>query len=498
MVCAQLNRESGPGATAALAGWIVRESTSPLPARVVAWARHTTLDWLGVAIGGSDSPLVQILTDDVLADGGSGASRLVGRSERTSVAGAALINGAASHVLDFDDVNARMYGHPSVAVVPAVLALAEQRKSRGRNLIEALVVGCEVACRVGDWVGASHDEKGWHATATLGTFGATAGAARLLGLDAEKTAMALGIAATQASGLQSMFGTMCKPLHAGRAAMNGLLAARWAARGLTCNPQALECRHGFAHTQSTTFEPGSLFAREERYAIEANLFKYHAACYFTHASVAATLALRAEHRIVPDEVSRVRARIPRIQLESCNVAEPRNGLELKFSIRHVIAMALAGLDTGDPAAYTAETAMRPDLVELRSRVQVEPDDDETGYVADVRVELRDGRAVSRFVDAGRPETDLARQWQRLVQKFRRLAAPVIGDGSVDQVVAMVSRLEALEDVVPLLARCTRQDPGGRSPSRPSREEVFARVAELPPIELDPPSAEILRQERGRR
>ena len=229
MVCAQLNRESGPGATAALAGWIVRESTSPLPARVVAWARHTTLDWLGVAIGGSDSPLVQILTDDVLADGGSGASRLVGRSERTSVAGAALINGAASHVLDFDDVNARMYGHPSVAVVPAVLALAEQRKSRGRNLIEALVVGCEVACRVGDWVGASHDEKGWHATATLGTFGATAGAARLLGLDAEKTAMALGIAATQASGLQSMFGTMCKPLHAGRAAMNGLLAARWAA-----------------------------------------------------------------------------------------------------------------------------------------------------------------------------------------------------------------------------------------------------------------------------
>ena len=160
LVCAQLNRESGPGATAALAGWIVRESTSPLPARVVAWARHTTLDWLGVAIGGSDSPLVQILTDDVLADGGSGASRLVGRSERTSVAGAALINGAASHVLDFDDVNARMYGHPSVAVVPAVLALAEQRKSRGRNLIEALVVGCEVACRVGDWVGASHDEKG--------------------------------------------------------------------------------------------------------------------------------------------------------------------------------------------------------------------------------------------------------------------------------------------------------------------------------------------------
>ena len=455
MDCAQLNDEPASGPTAALAGWIAREPASSLPARVVAWAKHSTLDWLGVAIAGSADPLVRILIDDFLADGGSGTSRLIGRSERASVAGAALINGAASHALDFDDVNARMYGHPSVAVAPALLALAEQRRCGGRDLIEALVTGCEVACRVGDWVGASHDEKGWHATATLGTFGAAAGAARLLGLDAGKTAMALGIAATQASGLQSMFGTMCKPLHAGRAAMNGLLAARWAGYGFTSNPRALECRHGFAHTQSTTFAPGALFAREEPYAIETNLFKYHAACYFTHASVEAARALRAEHRIVPDAVSRVRARIPRIQLESCNIAEPSNGLELKFSIRHVIAMALAGLDTGDPALYTAETARRPDLVALRSRVRVEPDDDETGYVADVRVELRDGQAISRFVDAGRPETDPARQWQRLVRKFRRLALPIIGDPSVNQVVAMVSTLEDLDDVVPLLARCAR-------------------------------------------
>ena len=455
MICAQLNSESVPGATAALAGWIAHESTSPLPARVVARAKHATLDWLGVAIGGSADPLVQILAGDLLTDAGAGRSRLIGRSERASEAGAALINGAASHALDFDDVNARMYGHPSVAVAPAVLALAEQRNRRGRDLIEALVVGCEVACRVGDWVGESHDEKGWHATGTLGTFGAAAGAARLLGLDAEKSAMALGIAATQASGLQSMFGTMCKPLHAGRAAMNGLLAARWAACGLTSNPRALECRHGFAHSHSTTFDSGSLFARDQRYAIEANLFKYHAACYFTHASVEATLALRAKHRIAPNEVSRVRSRIPRIQLESCNIAVPKNGLELKFSIRHVIAMALAGVDTGNPAVYTTETAMRSDLVELRNRVQVEPDDDETGYVADVRVELHDGRALPHFFDAGQPENDLASQWQRLVRKFRRLAEPVIGNRSVNEVVSMVSSLEDLDNVVPLVAQCTK-------------------------------------------
>ena len=443
-------------ATAALADWIVNGASSPLPSRTTTWAKHALLDWLGVAIGGACEPVVQILVDDTLEDGGQGTSRLIGRTECVTSASAALINGAASHALDFDDVNERMYGHPSVAVVPAVLALAERHRTSARETIEAFVVGYEVACHIGDLMGDSHDEKGWHATATLGTFGAAAGAAKLLGLDTERTAIALGIAATQASGLQSMFGTMCKPLHAGRAAMNGLLAARWAARGFTSNPRALECRQGFAATQSTTFEPKPLLEVGDPFAIEANLFKYHAACYFTHASIDAVNFLRDEHDFAPRDVIRIRVRIPRIQLESCNIAEPQTGLQIKFSIRHVIAMALVGLDTGDTKVYTADTATRADLAEIRGKIQLEPDLVDAGYFTEITVVLANGQTLSKHVDTGRPARGVAQQWRRLQAKFRLLAEPIIGGGPAEQIVALVAELEDAADLNPLLELCTRK------------------------------------------
>ena len=191
--------------SAALADWIVQGAISPLPLSTTTWAVHALLDWFGVAIGGSADPLVDILVSDALEEGTLGRSRLLGRAERVTSVQAALINGAASHALDFNDVNQRVYGHPSVAIAPVVLALAERRRSSGREVIEAFVIGYEVACQLGDMMGPSHDEKGWHATATLGVFRATAAAAKLLGLNVEQTTMALGIAATQAAGLQSMF-----------------------------------------------------------------------------------------------------------------------------------------------------------------------------------------------------------------------------------------------------------------------------------------------------
>ena len=279
------------GPTASLAEWVATRPISPLPSAANTWAKHALLDWFGVAIGGSHDPLIEILIDDALEDGSQGESRLLGRTERVTMTQAALINGAASHVLDYDDVHQRVYGHPSVAVAPAVLALAEHHRSSGREIIEAFVIGYEVACQVGDMIGPSHDEKGWHATATIGTFGATAGAAALLDLDAEQTMMALGIAATQASGLQSMIGTMCKSLQVGRAAMNGLLAARWAARGLTSNAAALECYQGFGATQSTTFEAKPLLQVGDAFGVQSTLFKHHACCYLMHASIEAIRAL---------------------------------------------------------------------------------------------------------------------------------------------------------------------------------------------------------------
>ena len=410
MESADASSDQEPAPTAALAAWIAQDQTRRLTSRTTTWAKHALLDWFGVALGGSGDPLVQILVDDATEAGETGKSRLVGKVERVTSANAALINGAASHALDFDDVNQRMSGHPSVAVVPAVLALAEHRHTCGRETIEALVIGYEVASHVGHMLGRSHDEKGWHATATIGTFGAAAAAAKLLGLDAEETGMALGIAATQAAGLQSMFGTMCKPLHAGRAAMNGLLAARWAARGFTSNPAALECHQGFAATQSTTFESKPLLGATDSFAIEANLFKYHAACFLTHASIDAANALRREHRFAPGDVRRIRARIPRIHLESCDIPDPRTAMQLKFSIRHLIAMAFAGLDTGDANVYTAATATRGDLVEIRNKVQLEPVEVDAGYVTELTVELDNGQTLSKYVDVGLPAENVDRHY----------------------------------------------------------------------------------------
>lgn len=450
-VDASRDREAAP--TAALAAWIAR-GAPPLGPRATTWARHALLDWLGVALGGSGAPLVDILIDDAVEEGGAGESRLIGRRERVSPANAALINGAASHALDFDDVHSRMGGHPSVTVLPAVLALAERRRSGGREVLEAFAIGYEVACQVGAMVGRSHDEAGWHATGTAGTFGAVAAAAKLLGLSEEQTVMALGIAATQASGLQSMFGTMCKPLHAGRAAMGGLLAARWASRGFTSHPEALACRHGFAATHSTTFEFGPLPGAGDALAVESNIFKHHAACFLAHAAIEAAGAIRDRHGIVPNDVRLVRVRIPRLDLEACNIPDPRTGAEIKFSLRHLLAMALAGVDTGDVNAYTAATAAREDLIEIRNRIELEAEEVEERYCTEVRVHLGNGETLRKHVDVDRPAEDLDLQWRRLRGKFRRLADPVIGSGRAEQVVSLVSRVEESDNLLPLLETCT--------------------------------------------
>ena len=251
------------------------------------------------------------------------------------------------------------------------------------------------------------------------------------------------------------FGTMSKPLHAGRAAMNGLLAARWASRGLTSNPAAIECPQGFAATQSTTFEPRSLPGPGDAFAVESTLFKHHAACFLTHAAIDAAAALRRESGFALDEVRRVRVRIPRIYLRSCNIARLRNGLEVKFSIGHVVPMTLAGLDTGDASIYDETTATRSDLIEVREKVYPEPDDIRHGYVAELILELANGTTLSRHVDAGVPEKDLEGQWQRLQTKFRRLAEPVIGRESAGQVISFVAELEEANDLSPLLDACAR-------------------------------------------
>jgi len=225
-----------PAVTRWLAGRAAAVRLEDLPERAVTVARHCILDWFAVTLPGAAEPAVRILAEDLLADGARPVASLVGLPQRTSALNAALVNGTASHALDFDDVNMAILGHPTVAVLPGLLALAEERGASQDEVLAAFVAGYDVACRTGALMSPGHYGHGFHATSTVGSVGAAAACARLMGLDAETTATACGIAATRASGLKSMFGTMCKPLHAGMAAQNGLMAARLAARGFTSRP----------------------------------------------------------------------------------------------------------------------------------------------------------------------------------------------------------------------------------------------------------------------
>src|SRR5438445_7552039 len=294
-----------------------------LPEPVRALARQCVLDYYGVALAGADDPLVQILLDELAEAGGSAQASVIGHKARLPALSAALINGAIGHALDYDDVNLAMPGHPSVAILPGLLALAEARQSSGREIIAAFVAGYETACRIGMALRPGHYNLGFHATGTVGAFGAAAACAHLLGLDTEATARALGIAGTQAAGLKSQFGTMCKPFHAGKASHNGLLAARLAARGFSSRPDLVECEQGFALTHGPDFHPEKALAEPSGgFHILANLFKYHAACYLTHGPIESARQMRERHAIEPQQIAAIRLKLDKSCERVCNIAAP--------------------------------------------------------------------------------------------------------------------------------------------------------------------------------
>src|SRR5436309_4550157 len=398
-----------------------------LPEPVRALARQCVLDYYGVALAGADDPLAKILLDELAEAGGATQASIIGHKARLPALSAALVNGAIGHALDYDDVNLAMPGHPSVAILPGLIALAEQRNSTGREVVAAFVAGYETACRIGMALRPGHYERGFHATGTIGAFGAAAACAHLLGLDAEATARALGIAGTQAAGLKSQFGTMCKPFHAGKASQSGLLAARLAARGFSSRPDLVECEQGFALTHGPDFNPDAALATPPNgFHIFANLFKYHAACYLTHGPIECARQIRERHGVKPEGIARITLSLDKSCDRVCNIPAPTDGLEAKFSLRQTVAMALSEVDTASLTTYSAATATDPALVRLRQKVALDFRDGWPQAAAELEVETSDGRVLKASHDAGIPSPDIAAQGERLAAKFDALADPVLG------------------------------------------------------------------------
>ena len=417
----------------------------PPPAREL--VRQCVLDYLGVAVAGASDGLVRLLLDEMNEAGGAPTASVIGHELRLPALSAALVNGAAAHALDYDDVNMAMPGHPSVAILPALLALAELRHSSGHAVATAFVAGYETTCRIGAALQPGHYNLGFHSTGTIGSFGAAAACARLLGLDAETTAIALGIAGTQAAGLKSQFGTMCKPFHAGKAAQCGLLAARLAARGFSSRTDIVECVQGFALTHGPDFAPAAALAEPEGgLHLFANLFKYHAACYLTHAPIECARRLREDHRLEPDAIAGITLRLDASCERVCNIPAPSDGLQSKFSLRQTVAMALAGVDTASLGAYSAENARDPRLVGLRERVVLDWQDSWPQTLSELELELTDGRRPMARHDAGIPAGDIADQGRRLAAKFDSLVEPVFGPSRTRELRETIAGLDSLADI----------------------------------------------------
>jgi len=443
------------GATEDIARFVVTTDSGSIPTDVLRAARDGVLDCLGVTLAGSGEPAGRIITDYVREIGGTPRAGVFGHGFKSTPSQAALANGTMAHALDYDDVIAPMSGHPSVPVLPAVLALGEDRHTPGIDILAAYVIGIEVEAKIGSGIGMRHYAAGWHPTSTLGTLGAAAGAARILRLDLHQTRVALGIAASQASGLRQNFGTMTKPFHAGMAARNGVVAATLATRGFTADPDILESRFGFVPVlggegeydlDRMTQDLGTPFA-----LVSPGLeIKPYPCCRFTHRCIDAVLAIVADHRPAPEDVMEVECHTSRFVPQIVIHHRPTTPLEGKFSMEYCMARTLLDGEMRI-AQFSDEKVLDPRAQELLRKVHYvhPPEGDRQGRAEMVTVKLRDGRQYSREVlhARGAPENPLSPA--ELRAKYRDCAGTVLPPESVERSLQLVEGLDALADVTEL-------------------------------------------------
>ncbi len=413
-------------------------------------AHRTFLNWLGCAVGAARHPAADAALAAVAELQPAPQASIAGRGERVDMASAALVNGITSHTFDFDDTHLKTIIHPAGPVAGALLALAEHRGMSGRALIDALVLGIDVSCRLGNVVYPDHYDRGWHITGTTGMLGAAAGCARLLKLDAGQTQMALGIAASQPIGLREQFGTMTKPFHPGAAARAGLLSALLAAKGFTASPRALEAPRGWAQVVSTrTAWHEATDELGERFEISFNTYKPFACGIVIHPTIDACVQLR-EQGVRPEQVERIELKVHSLVLELTGRKDPADGLQGKFSVYHGCAAGLTFGRAGEPE-YEDAIVTRPDLVALRRKVVATVDDRIDEASADVTAHLTDGRTVHVFVEHAigslqRPMTDAM-----LEAKFAQMSEPVLGSAKTRQLLDACWGLGQAADVRGLVA-----------------------------------------------
>jgi 2-methylcitrate dehydratase PrpD len=435
-------------ATARVAETAVSTRFDGLAPAVVEAATVGVLDWLGVAIAGANEPVARGLGDVVIGErrepAAAGAATVFGRKLRASPLQAALVNATSAHALDYDDSLDAMEGHATTPVLPGLIALAEARDLPPTRLLGAYVAGLDCAWLLGTMVNPAHYEHGWHATATLGALAGAGAAANLLELDRDACERCLGLAALQAAGLKSAFGTMGKPLQVGRAAEAGLLSALLVERGSTAPGRILERPQGFLRTYGADPRPRNDPLGPGEHAVERLLFKYHAACHATHPAIEAIARLRAEARIEVDAITRIDVDVVPSLERICGVGVPTTGLEAKFTLPGAVAMALLELDTADPAAFSDRLVTRPDYLALLEKVAVHPVEGFDAWTSRVRIQTPQGERSCR-VDISE-SIPPARTRAAVEAKFLALTVPSLGTAPAAALAQETLRLHELASV----------------------------------------------------
>jgi len=437
-----------------IANYIQTAEYDGFPEVVIEKAKLCLLDWIGVTLAGAREPISDVMFDLASVVGGGEQATIVGRGTKTNVLLASLINGTNAHALDFDDVHIESPGHPSAPIIPATLSLAESRHFSGRNFITSFIVGVQVFFSVGAANLPFHYDEGWHNTGTVGHVAAAAASAKLLGLTDSHLVNALGIGTTQAAGIKNVFGTMCKPFHAGKAAMDGLLAALLAEKGFTSSEDAIGGHGGFLDVYSSKSHPEALEkALNDSFCIEDVRFKRYPSCFATHPAIDCMLSLRNQYEINSENIAEILCiAYPRC-LEIAAIPEPGTGLEGKFSVQYCLALAL---HEGKLLleSFNDAKVKEPSLTSVMKKVKFASEQSyQQTRTSEVIIKFRDGKSIQEKVSLSELLSDPEREKADVTQKFRDITYALMPKKSADRILESVNSLEEIDNMADLVALC---------------------------------------------
>jgi 2-methylcitrate dehydratase PrpD len=433
------------GVTRTLAQYVLRARYGDLPEKVRKEGLRTLLNYVGVAVGSSGQDNVRIAIKAIAPFAGPAQATILGRHERFDILNAAFVNGVSSHIFDFDDTHLKTIIHPGGPVISALLACAEYRPVHGKEFLNALVLGVETCCRIGNAVYPNHYDVGWHITGTAGVFGAAAGVGKLLNLSEQQMVWALGLAASQPVGLREAFGSMTKSFNPGRAAENGLFAALLAQDDYTSSDSMIEAKRGWANTVSTKQDYREITeGLGERYEAALNTYKPFACGIVEHPSIDATIQLRDEFRLTADQIESIELKVNPLVLELTGKRTPQTGLEGKFSIYHCVAVALIQGAAGQKQ-FQDSVVRDPQVVALRQRVFAAVDASIVPEQADVTIHLRDGRVLHKFIAHAIGSVEAPMTDAQLEAKFLDLVDGILSPAQAHRLIEACWNLEKLDD-----------------------------------------------------